>query len=148
MVFVPVGEHDAQQPVPDGADRAEMRDDHVHAQMRVVGKHEAAINHDHAAGRFPQLAVEAYLPQPAQGRYGQEHVIAHPSSPAARLPHAHRLAILPARVFTDGTTSKAPRRGHKNAPMPQGCSAAYTAGHGIGNMTNRATATKRPAGIF
>ena len=59
MVFVPVGQHDAEQFVLDGADRSKVRNNNVHAQMGIVRKHEAAVDHHHAARCFPQLAVEA-----------------------------------------------------------------------------------------
>ena len=72
VVFVAVGQDDAQQFVAHGAHRAEMRDDHVHAQMEIIREHQAAVHHDHACGSLPQLAVETDLPQTTQGSHCQK----------------------------------------------------------------------------
>ncbi len=69
VILMPVGEHDAQQPVLDGAYRAEMRNDHIHAQMGVVREHQPAIHHDHTAPCLPELAVEADFTKSPQGGY-------------------------------------------------------------------------------
>ena len=75
MILVPVGEHNAQQLVPHGLHRAKMRNDHVHAQMKVIGKHEAAVHHHHPGRAFPELAVEADFAQTAQRGDGQKMLI-------------------------------------------------------------------------
>ena len=71
MILVPVREHDADQLFLDGRQGRKMRNHHIHAKMAIIGKHQAAIYHHHAAGGFPQLAVEANLAQPSQWRYRQ-----------------------------------------------------------------------------
>ena len=67
VILMPVRQHNAEQLVLDAADSAKVRDNNVHAKVGVVRKHEAAINHHHAAGGFPQLTVEADLSQPPEG---------------------------------------------------------------------------------
>ncbi len=48
-------------------DGAKVRNEHVHAQMFITWKHEAAINHHHTLGRFPELAVQTDLTKSPQG---------------------------------------------------------------------------------
>ena len=67
MILMAVRQHNAKKVVLHCLDGAKVRNEHVHAQMFITWKHEAAINHHHTLGRFPELAVQTDLTKSPQG---------------------------------------------------------------------------------
>ena len=113
VVLMPVGQHDAQQLVLDGAHRAEMRNDHVHAQMGVVRKHQPAVHHDHAALCFPELAVEADFAESPQGGNGK-----------VRFVHACRRMLIFVITIVQLQTEWLPGSRPRSLNMPENASGA------------------------
>jgi hypothetical protein len=77
VVLVPVGEDDAFEFVLVGQNEIEARDDHVDAEQGIVGKHQAAVHHDHGVSRHHGQAVEADFAEPAQGVKGHGRLGIH-----------------------------------------------------------------------
>ena len=66
VIFMAVGEYDAQHVLAFAEHGFKTRDDDVYAQQRVVREHQAAVHQDHALVGLPFLAVHAYLAMSAQ----------------------------------------------------------------------------------
>ena len=71
VVFVAVGEYDAEHLFPFGEDGFQPGNDDVHAEQRVVGKHQAAVHQHHPLVGLPLLAVHADFAVSSQRGYGQ-----------------------------------------------------------------------------
>ena len=63
VVFVPVRKHHAEQPPALSQDRLQRRNDHIHAKLLVIRKHDPAVDKNTPFGRVPHLAVHAYFTQ-------------------------------------------------------------------------------------
>ena len=117
MILVPVREHDADQLFLDGRQGRKMRNHHIHAKMAIIGKHQAAIYHHHAAGGFPQLAVEANFAQPSQWRYRQIGFV-HQSS-ASRTNSATGQTRRACPFVSSGTYCRPCRQKFSGAHLPR-----------------------------
>ena len=71
VIFVAVGEHDAEHFFTFGKDGIQPGDDDIHAEQRVIGKHEAAIHQHNPLVGLPLLAVHADFAVSSQRGYGQ-----------------------------------------------------------------------------
>ena len=63
VVFVPVRKHHAEQPPALSQDGLQRRNDHIHAKLLVIRKHDPAVDKNTPFGRVPHLAVHAYFTQ-------------------------------------------------------------------------------------
>ena len=71
MVFMPVGQHHAQGAFAFREQGIEQRNDHIHAHLGIIGKHEAAINQHGPLSALPFLAVQTYFSKPPQRGNGK-----------------------------------------------------------------------------
>ena len=74
VVFVPVRKHHAEQPPALSQDGLQRRNDHIHAKLLVIRKHDPAVDKNTPFGRVPHLAVHAYFTQSPQGSNRQKSI--------------------------------------------------------------------------
>ena len=109
MILMSVRQHHAQRTFTLREQGIEQRNDDIHAHLRIIGEHEAAVDQHRALAALPLLAVQAYFsksPQRGDGKMPFRHV--------------NSLNIFPGRGRPSGRTTHLNKSHGKTARIRRG----------------------------
>ena len=127
MILMSVRQHHAQRTFTLREQGIEQRNDDIHAHLRIIGEHEAAVDQHRALAALPLLAVQAYFsksPQRGDGKMPFRHVnslniFPGRGRPSGRTTHLNKSHGKTARIRR-GPLPK--RAASKKDPAPNGSS--------------------------